>query len=298
MIARLLTTFLAVVCGASAAVLDNSLPSVADTCLIEIAPDNNMGGQSYFNAGSNMQGYRNRGLVRFDLSQIPRGSVITSAVVTLTIVGVPTDGPTATVFNLHRMLQPWGEGSELALSGAGRGFTATTNEATWNDRFAFANAPWVNPGGEPDVDFSSDITTSETVSDQTAYQFPVRNTVADVQYWLDNPDQNFGWMVKTDDESVISSARRFGSREDPSNLPLLDVSFIPATHIDSPSIANNQMTFSFVAFAQQNYAVEYSDALATNWTVLTNIPPQPAQTNIVVTDALSATQRFYRVTAQ
>lgn len=293
----ILVCLLATCAGAVGAVLDNSLVPVADTCLIETAPDNNMGGATYFNAGSNMHGSRNRGLIQFDVSQIPSGSIITSAVISVSVVGTPTDGPTASVFEFHRMLRSWGEGSELPLDGAGRGAAATTNEATWNDRFAFANAPWLNPGGEPDVDFSSDITTATTISDENYYSFPESQTATDVQFWLDNPGQNFGWMMKTEDESVTSSARRFGTREDPSNTPLLDVSFIPATHIDAPTISSNQMTFSFVAFAQQNYVVEYQSAINGNWTVLTNIAPQQVMTNITVVDTLSDAQRFYRVTA-
>ena len=293
----ILVCLLATCAGGPAAVLDNSLVPVADTCLIEIAPDNNMGGATYFNAGANMHGSRNRGLIQFDLSEIPSGSVITSAVVSVSVVGVPTDGPTASVFELHRMLRSWGEGSELPIDGAGRGFAATTNEATWNDRFAFANAPWLNPGGEEGVDYSSDVTTAKTISDENYYTFPESQTAVDVQYWLDNPDQNFGWMLKTEDESVVSSARRFGSREDPSNTPLLDVSFIPATHIDTPTVSGNQMKFSFVAFAQQNYVVEYRDAIGAAWNVLTNIAPQTAKTNINVVDGFLGAQRFYRVTA-
>jgi hypothetical protein len=104
-------------------------------------------------------------------------------------------------------------------------------------------------------------------------------------------------MFLTQDESVLSSARRFGSREDPSNTPLLDVRFVPATHIDAPTITSNQMTFSFLAFAQQNYVVEYRDAVVAGWNVLTNIAPQVAKTNLTVIDAVSNTQRFYRVTA-
>lgn len=292
-----LVLILAASVGASAASLDQPLSAVADTCLIEIAPDNNMGGQTYFNSGSNMQGLRNRGLLRFDLSVIPPGSVIKSATMTIWCVGVPTDGPAASIFDLHRMLKPWGEGSELAFIGAGRGSSATTNEATWNDRFAYADAPWATPGGEPEVDYATNSSAETFISDESSYDFRFGTIAQDVQYWLDNPQSNFGWMLMTRDESQISSARRFGSHEDPDNTPTLDISFIPATHIDTPTISGNQMTFNFMAFAQQNYTVEYSDALATTWTVLTNIPAQPAQTNVVVTDTVSATQRFYRINA-
>jgi hypothetical protein len=256
-----------------------------------------MGGAGYFNAGSNMHGSRNRGLVKFDISEIPSGSVITSATISVSVVGIPTDGPASSVFEFHRMLRSWGEGSELPLIGAGQGFPATTNEATWNDRFAFADAPWLNPGGEEDVDWSTSITTAKTISDENYYTFAEGQTAADIQYWLDSPEQNFGWMLKSSDEAVFSSARRFGSREDPSNTPLLDVSFIPATHIDAPTISSNQVTFSFVAFAQQNYVVEYRTAIDGTWNTVTNIEPQPAKTNITVVDNVADAQRFYRVTA-
>lgn len=293
-----LVLFLATTIAATAATLDQPLSPVADTCLIEIAPDNNMGGQTYFNAGTTMQSTRNRGLLRFDLSQIPPGSVITSATLTLWVVGLPTDGPNGSIFDLHRMLQPWGEGSELATVGAGRGSPATTNEATWNDRFAYANAPWINPGGEADADFISDSSGEKFISDANSYDFRFGTIAQDLQYWLDNPQVNFGWMLMTRDETEISTARRFGSREDPDNTPTLDITFIPATRIDTPSISGGQLNFSFVVFAQQGYVVEYSDALSTNWNVLTNISEQPAQTNITISDVLSQKQRFYRVNAQ
>lgn len=292
-----LALFFAVCLGAFAATLDQPLTPVADTCLIEIAPDNNMGGETYFNAGCNMQASRNRGLVQFDLRQIPPSSIITSATLTVWCVGVPTDGPAGSIFDLHRVLKPWGEGSEIATIGAGRGSPATTNEATWNDRFAYANAPWTAPGGAPELDYATNSSAETFISDANPYDFRFGTLAQDLQYWLDNPDSNYGWMMKTRDETQISTARRFGSREDPDNTPTLDITFLPATRIDAPTITGNQMQFSFLAFAQQNYTVEYSDVLATNWTVLTNIPPQPAQTNIVISDSISSTQRFYRVNA-
>jgi hypothetical protein len=292
-----LVLLLAAQLAASAAVLDNSITASADTCLIETSPNNNMGGQTYFNAGTNMQGKRNRGLVQFDLSDIPVGSVITSAVLTVSVVGVPTDGPNGSIFDLHRMLRAWGEGTELAIIGAGQGYPATTNEATWNDRFAFANAPWINPGGEPDADFASNSSAERFIADANFYTFRFGTIAQDVQGWLNDPQSNFGWMLMTRDESQISTARRFGSHEDSGNAPTLDVAFIPATTINSPQIVGNQFTFNFTAFAEQNYAVEYRNAFDANWNVLTNIPPQPAKTNLVVSDSLSTTQRFYRVTA-
>jgi hypothetical protein len=43
-------------------------------------------------------------------------------------------------------------------------------------------------------------------------------TVIDVQFWLDNPAQNFGWLLKTD-EVFASTARRCDSRENTFGTP-------------------------------------------------------------------------------
>jgi hypothetical protein len=50
--------------------------------------------------------------------------------------------------------------------------------------------------------------------------------VADVQGWLNNPKSNFGWMLISESEDTRFTARRFGSREDPNNAPLLDVQYV------------------------------------------------------------------------
>jgi hypothetical protein len=38
-------------------------------------------------------------------------------------------------------------------------------------------------------------------------------TVTDVQFWLDNPAQNFGWLLKVPNETLAATARRCDSRE-------------------------------------------------------------------------------------
>lgn len=49
--------------------------------------------------------------------------------------------------------------------------------------------------------------------------------VQDVQGWLDDPTNNFGWIVIAD-ESTHTTAKRFGSREEASaNRPKLLIYF-------------------------------------------------------------------------
>ena len=84
----------------------------ADTSVHENFPENNLGGQSYFTAGTTQNGPRSRGLMAFDIaSAIPVGAIVNAVSLTLEVVGQPSDGDTPSNFELHRMLTPWGEGS-------------------------------------------------------------------------------------------------------------------------------------------------------------------------------------------
>src|SRR5207248_7528587 len=75
-----------------------------------------------------------RSLVAFNLSgQIPAGSTINSVTLTLG-TNTPLGGNSATV-ELHRLTADWGEGTSNPMSGGGGGAQATSNDATWNDRF-------------------------------------------------------------------------------------------------------------------------------------------------------------------
>ena len=121
--------------------------------------------------------------------------------------------------------------------------------------------------------------------------------MADAQLWLDEPATNFGWIIVCDNESELYTARRIGTREDPVNTPLLTVDYTPFL-IRSAAAAGNQIQFTFTALAGRDNAVQFNDSLtSTNWQTLTNFPAPPADTDIVVTDSLSATQRFYRLAA-
>src|SRR2546421_11941802 len=89
------------------------LTSVADTTLIETAPDNNLGGALIVNAGTTQNFTRNRGLFRFDpIGRIPTGSHITKVDFVVVVSGQPKDGYTSSSFGLHRVLKPWGEGDK------------------------------------------------------------------------------------------------------------------------------------------------------------------------------------------
>src|SRR2546427_6017298 len=112
-----------VLCGVPCVSLADSvtLHPVADTTLYETTPNNNLGANTDFIAGTTAgnagQPYRNRALLRFDVSgQIPTGAAITSATLTLLVVKTPSV-PANSAFNLHRLLVSWGEGSKTGSLG-------------------------------------------------------------------------------------------------------------------------------------------------------------------------------------
>jgi hypothetical protein len=281
------------------------LNPAADTTLIGAAPNNNNGGQIFVNAGVTQNGPTNRGLFRFDIAAgVPAGSKITRAELTLEVVHQPpTDGYKEAAFDLHRLLEPWGEGSKTNSSSPpspnpGLGEPATTNEATWNARFAFTTNLWAVPGAAATSDYVPAVSSSQFVYGLVNSPYTFESTplmIADVQLWLDHPGNNFGWILKADDEGVKWTACRFGSREDPQNAPLLTVEYEPG--IDQVQVSGNQFTLTFAAQAGQSYTVEFRDSLTvgSGWSMLTNIGPQPMTTNIAVSDAIRPGQRFYRL---
>ena len=212
-----------------------SLQTVADTTLFEVAPSNNLGGALFFNAGTAGNGNRNRALFLFDLgSVLPSGAVITDVALTLDIVRQPSTGGNVSLFDLRRVLQPWGEGSQVPESedSPGLGSPAVADEATWNARFAPGQS-WSLPGGQAGIDYSSNVTASalvQTVGESVLFESNPE-LIADVQHWFDQPNENFGWMFMTQDEAIERTARSFASRESGFG-PTLTISF---TVVPEPS---------------------------------------------------------------
>lgn len=271
-----------------------TMTPVSDTSLFELTPDNNLGTSSLVAGTLGPSGgqTRTRALMQFSTQDIPPDAVLTSATLTMNVVMVSA-GQAASNFDLHRVLRPWGEGDK---SGA-RGTAATAGEATWNERF-FPSTPWGAPGGAASVDFAAAVSSTAFISQAGPYAFS--NLLADVQFWVAHPDQNYGWMLVTESESVPYTGRRFGSREDANNTPTLEVKYIPRPSVVRREVAGGQFTLSFTAQAGLAYAVQTNDALvsAGGWSTLTNFPAASTPQTVVVTAPAAGSQRFYRISAQ
>ncbi len=233
------------------------LTPVADTTLFETIPNNNMGAVPSMAAGITGTGLGSRALLQFDLaSAIPSNAVITSARLSVRVVRTPLGGGENSDFALHRMLQSWVEGDKSSLN---NGSVASVGETTWNARMHF-DILWSRPGASADTDYSAAVSSSVFVAGLGSYEFgSTSGLVEDVQFWLTNRAENFGWIMMSQSEESDATARRFASREDAPNSPALTVEFeMPPSQplIQEPGIVGEEFRFTFEAEADCSYAVE------------------------------------------
>ncbi len=92
--------------------------------------------------GNNFQNSVRRGLVRFDLSSLPEGEVVSATLGALVLSQRGFD----LTFNAHRLLQDWNEGPTLGNgTTGGQGGPAGPTDATWTE--TGLGSPWTLPGG-------------------------------------------------------------------------------------------------------------------------------------------------------
>ncbi|GEM_PF-179428 len=206
-----------------------NLSPVADTFIVSSAPDNNTGGTAGFTAGRDGALGVRRGLVQFDLSTIPAGSTITSAVLRLTVINVPGT-PANSTFDVFRLQNSWGEGNKSGGSPGNNGAPAATGEATWNSRQHGVNA-WTSPGALQDAAASASAFTAVTGLGDYNWQGSV--LLNDVQLWVNSPGQNFGWLLVSQSESTSRTAREFGSRE-LGSAALLQIGYTAPAPVNQP----------------------------------------------------------------
>jgi hypothetical protein len=274
----------------------------ADCTLIELRPSNSIGAATWFSAGTTQNGNSNRALLKFDVAAaVPAGSIITDVGLKIWVTRTPVDGNADSSFSLRRVLRPWAEGANPGPdTNPGYGLPALPGDATWSHCFWGTNE-WSIPGGQEGVDFSSEFSATKYIAgiDAEGYFFESGGTIGDVQLWLDHPESNFGWMLKTEEEESIFTARRFGSREleDPFESPQLTITFLLPLAITNVHVMSNRLALTFNADVGYFYRVESSSAAAgTNiWTTLTNFGLVLSSGPRTVTDAITNAHRFYRV---
>jgi FtsP/CotA-like multicopper oxidase with cupredoxin domain len=198
-----------------------SVAAVRDNTLYENARGelSNGSGERFF-VGMTDESLRRRGLVAFDVSSIPPGSTINSATLRLYMSRTAASAQTITV---HRALASWGEGASDAAGQEGEGAPSQPNDATWIHRF-YPNVFWAAPGG----DYSALSSASRSVGGNGSYEWTSAGLRDDVQAWVNQPENNHGWLLKGA-ENVDKTAKRFEGRRssNASRRPSLIVNYTP-----------------------------------------------------------------------
>jgi hypothetical protein len=272
---------------------------VEDTALRSSAPDNNFGAVNPLPLGVSTFGTsRNRMLLKFDVSGIPANATITSATVRVTVVMDPNP---AANFSLHRVLKDWTEGNKTGTTSFGA--AATSGEATWNSRMHLI-APWAAGGGLSGTDFAATASATTNLSAGTK-DFTSAELISDVQSWLENPGTNYGWILIATGEPN-NTGKQIASREDSINRPVLVVGYsTPVAPPPQPpqifdtAATGGEIRFSFNAQSNYTYTVESRDSLTTgSWTSLVEIPAEPFDRTVSITNTISPGERYFRVGAQ
>jgi glucose/arabinose dehydrogenase len=213
-----------------------NLGSVADTFISDGAPNNNAGATPWFDAGTDGTGAIRRSLIRFDLTAIPAGATITSVALDLKMTKIPGFGAANSIMALHRLNASWTEGRKTGNNGD----IAAPGESTWTAR-ASGSANWTTPGAFADVVASPSASTMIGAAAGSVPSWSGPGLVADLQFWLDNPASNHGWLLVSEDEETQKTVRGFGSRESGTSAPRLRVDY------QVPPPANLPPTITFDA---------------------------------------------------
>lgn len=223
----LLLVFTGLIAGTAFAQSEVNITADKDNTLYESGTGalSNGAGIHFFTGRTNQAAGQSirRGLISFDIvGNIESGATIDNVVLTLTMTKTSSASQD---IKLHRVSADWGEGtSNAGTSADGIGIASTTGDATWIHTF-FSSATWTNAGG----DFSSTVSDSQSVNLNGSYSWgSTSEMVADVQGWLDDAANNFGWIV-VGNESTSKTTKQFGTHEisPSSNRPTLVVTFTP-----------------------------------------------------------------------
>ncbi len=209
---------------------DNTLYESASGILSNGQGDFLFAGQTGPSDGINIR----RGLIAFDLAAaIPANSLITGVTLTMLVSKVAGAGFGSQV-TLSRLTGDWGEAASRAPAPEGAGGTALPGDATWLHQF-FSNDPWTTPGGDFLVQPSA---TSTIGSAGQTVQWSSPGLVNDAQSWLNQPNNNFGWIIRGN-EAAANSAVQFASRTNfvVSARPALTVQYEPIPEPTSAALA-------------------------------------------------------------
>jgi glucose/arabinose dehydrogenase len=285
-----------------AGAITTNLTVAADTFITSGSPGDNAGANPWFDAGTDGEHTVRRGLLRFDLTRIPPGSMVSLVTLRLNVTKVPGYGARAvdSNFDLFRLTSGWNEGAQIGSIGN----LAKPGEVTWNSRMQ-SYQPWSQPGAKGDV--ASTASASTATSTNTGPMFWAGpGLVQDVQLWVNQPALNMGWLLISDKETTPRTVRGFAARESGSNAGKLQITYTPPpgpnpstiTSIvlsnkfpssllsitNVPVITNGLVTLSWAGDTNGKFDLLFSSDLGTNvaWGLAQpNIPADPSGLTVV-----------------
>lgn len=273
-----------------------TLGASADTTLFEASPGNSLGASDSMAVGGTGHDQAGRGLVRFELgSSVPAGVTITSARLEFTVTKGPLGG-TPSTFHVYRMLKGWSEGRGSGNLGA----PAAVGDSTWIHR-SQPSVPWGAPGGAVGEDFLPASRGGVKVDALAVYSITSDSLVEDVRSWLADPAGNHGWMLRSDAETELLTARRVGTRESTAG-PRLILEFQPAGPIrpvlKSWGRVGDRFELRFAGEAGNIYQVESLDPGIPGavWEIRTNLIVKLLPQEVTYSEPLVVSPaRLYRV---
>ncbi len=185
------------------------LLAAADTYLNAWLPNNNYGGSSTLLIRPQVMA----GLLQFDLSSIPAGSLITGA--QLSVYALSRTNPQTMTASLFQLQRPWSENNATY-------YQATADQAWSAPLAAGAGDRGPEPFATLDLPTAGWITVDMTNVAQT---------------WLAQPAQNFGLMIEVDSTGNVQQSLASKEWSQGSLRPRLTVSFLlpTATPTSTPS---------------------------------------------------------------
>lgn len=191
-----------------------------DNTIYEELPENSNGMGEFLFAGKNNRGFAARSLIKFDLAgKIPDGAIITSVELTL---GLARTSSGIEYVSLHRLFADWGQDTSDGDGSESLGAPASEFDATWLWRFNNSDA-WSNPGG----DYANAPSATILIDQIDTYTSgSTAGMVADVQNWLNNPSENYGWILIGQEQS-LHTRKKFYSFQSEIDMPQLTVQYVP-----------------------------------------------------------------------
>ncbi len=221
-------------------------PTAADVVALSAAKDNTLystldgslsnGAGEHIFAGNTAGSEQRRGVIEFDLSDVPAGATVTDAVLRLYMSKSRTGVQDVAV---RRVLAEWGEGLSDAEGEEGFGAPATAGDATWLHT-SYSDWTWTSAGG----DFVAEASATSAVGGTDFYTWTSAALIADVQAWVADPSVNHGWIL-IGAESGPQTAKRFDSRQNgfAEQRPTLTVTFTAPVFCPGDSDCDGDVDF-------------------------------------------------------